>query len=86
MCNLYVMYYTANGASSYYLCVGVMEPNLIRKIPADADVALPPNPLLDEIAVGHVHRGWFINSYEMQSVTNYVSLIEYCSLCGEIKF
>jgi len=56
MCNLYIMYYTANGGKSYYLCAD-SDPELVSHIPADSDVPLPPNPILDAMAVGHMHHG-----------------------------
>jgi peptidylamidoglycolate lyase len=57
MCNLYIMYYTPNGERSYYLCMGNNVPDLVRSMPLDSDTALPPNSVLYDIAVGHIHRG-----------------------------
>ena len=51
MCNFYFMYYTKIGEVSNALhCYGNNNPQLARQMPADSDVPLPPNPLLD-----HVH-------------------------------
>lgn len=57
MCNLYVMYYTANGHQPYFTCETNTFPSLFDHIPPGNDVPLPPNPLLDAIASGHVHKG-----------------------------
>lgn len=47
------MYFTnATGGRSFYSCSGNNVPDLLRKIPSDAEVPLPPNPVLDDIADG----------------------------------
>ena len=61
MCNFYMMYYT-DASSSQQLaqtCGGNRYPGVFKDLPADNDVALPPNPALEEQAsdpnAPHVH-------------------------------
>lgn len=54
MCNFYIMYYTVAGTTlSSNTCAGNNIPDLLDGIPADSDVELPPNPLLESAAHGH---------------------------------
>ncbi|KAK3098853.1 hypothetical protein FSP39_023767 [Pinctada imbricata] len=54
MCNFYIMFYMdANTRLQYHSCAGNNFPSLIRNMPKDADVPLPPNPALEEAAHGH---------------------------------
>ncbi len=51
------MYYknaTADGIQE--VCEGNQLPSLVAKLPGDSDVPLPPNPLLEEQAVGTGHH------------------------------
>ncbi|XP_041372877.1 peptidyl-glycine alpha-amidating monooxygenase B-like [Gigantopelta aegis] len=58
MCNFYIMFYTDSSESNPYgTCVFNSSPQLVAQIPADSDVPLPPNPLLDEEAKGHHNHG-----------------------------
>ena len=58
MCNFYIMFYTdSSEGNPYGTCVFNTSPELVEDIPADSDVPLPPNPLLDEKAEGHTHHG-----------------------------
>jgi len=57
MCNLYVMFYTRNGHKSYFTCLSNSFPELFHDIPVDNDVPLPPNPWLDAVAAGRMHKG-----------------------------
>ena len=57
MCNFYIMFYTDSSVRNPYgECGGVQIPELVDHMPADSDVTLPPNPLLDEMAHGHHHH------------------------------
>ncbi|KAK7115903.1 peptidyl-glycine alpha-amidating monooxygenase B-like isoform X2 [Littorina saxatilis] len=57
MCNFYIMFYTdASVQNPAGECGGVQLQNLVDNMPADSDVTLPPNPLLDERAHGHGHH------------------------------
>jgi hypothetical protein len=57
MCNFYIMFYTdASVARLSTDCGGVQYQDLVDNMPADSDVTLPPNPLLDEEAHGHHHH------------------------------
>ena len=59
MCNFYIMYYMdaamehSRGSDT---CPGNNVPQVSANLPADADTPLPPNPLLEEHAKGHVHH------------------------------
>ena len=53
MCNFYLMYYTsAEGGTAYYSCSSDSYPELKWGLPEGSDTALPPNPLLENIATG----------------------------------
>lgn len=53
MCNLYLMYYTnRDKGSESGGCGGEFFPSVTVNLPADSDVPLPPNPLLEEHAHG----------------------------------
>jgi len=60
MCNLYVMFYAKNGKKPYFSCLSNSFPELFDDIPAGNDVPLPPNPWLDAVATGLVHKGIII--------------------------
>lgn len=49
------MYYTAFSSDSYIQCKDNKFPRLIKSIPAESVIPLPPNPLLEEEAAGHLH-------------------------------
>ncbi|CAL4061158.1 unnamed protein product, partial [Meganyctiphanes norvegica] len=54
MCNLYLMYYTdVDKGSESGGCGYVQFQDVLANLPADSDVPLPPNPLLEEHAKGH---------------------------------
>ncbi len=62
MCNFYMMYYTEARSGNQHLsidCMGNAFPGVFPQLPADNDVALPPNPALEEQAENpnapHVH-------------------------------
>jgi len=57
MCNLYVMFYAKNGKKPYFTCLSNSFPELFDDIPAGNDIPLPPNPWLDAVATGLVHKG-----------------------------
>lgn len=51
MCNLYIMYYTdAKVGTAYQSCTDMCQMS-DSLFPADSDVPLPPNPLLEEHAL-----------------------------------
>lgn len=52
MCNFYMMYYTTNDGVIPDSCVDTQYPELVKLLPLDADVPLPPNPLLEQHALG----------------------------------
>ncbi|KAK2151099.1 hypothetical protein LSH36_375g01051 [Paralvinella palmiformis] len=53
MCNYYIMYYTkSHKGRTYYACGGNKFPELAADMPEGSDVALPPNPLLEDVARG----------------------------------
>ena len=59
MCNFYFMFSTDSSVSDPdSICANVSPDNidLLREIPADSDVPLPPNPALDQAAMGHHHH------------------------------
>ena len=56
MCNFYIMFYTDSSVEEPAgQCGGSRYPSLVKNMPADSDVPLPPNPLLDDVAHGHHH-------------------------------
>lgn len=63
MCNFYIMFYTNSTVMNPSgECGGVQIRELVDNMPADSDVTLPPNPLLDEVAHGHHHHGAMAHS------------------------
>lgn len=57
MCNFYIMYYSNSSSKEPGgECYTNQLPLLASMLPADSDVPLPPNPLLDEEAHGHHHH------------------------------
>ncbi|KAG0719757.1 Peptidyl-glycine alpha-amidating monooxygenase [Chionoecetes opilio] len=53
MCNLYLMYYTdLKTGSEFSACPRETYPMITKNLPPDSDVPLPPNPLLEEHAMG----------------------------------
>ena len=52
-----MMYYTdfVHGAS-FIECAGNQMPTLIQSLPRGSDVPLPPNPALEDMAMGHHHH------------------------------
>lgn len=57
MCNFYIMFYTDSAVRNPAgQCGGVQSQALVDHMPADSDVTLPPNALLDEVAHGHHHH------------------------------
>lgn len=62
------MYYTdRDKGSESGGCMRESFPMVTRKLPADSDVALPPNPLLEEHAHGKNQHKVSIFSFEMVS-------------------
>lgn len=56
-CATYIMFYTNSTVTNPSgECGGVQIRELVDNMPADSDVTLPPNPLLDEAAHGHHHH------------------------------
>lgn len=59
MCNFYIMYYmnaTLENQRKSDTCANVRVPQAVNHLPADADEPLPPNPALEDIAMGHHHH------------------------------
>ncbi|KAH3839323.1 hypothetical protein DPMN_112751 [Dreissena polymorpha] len=59
MCNFYIMYYmnaTLENNRGRGECLGNSVPLLFDSIPADSDTPLPPNPALEDVAMGHHHH------------------------------
>lgn len=59
MCNFYIMYYmdaAMENARGSDTCPGNNVPLVTANLPADSDTPLPPNPMLEEDAKGHVHH------------------------------
>ncbi len=59
MCNFYLMYYTdvLPGQQLSLECTDNVDPGWFSELPPDNDVALPPNPLLEEMAEHpHLHH------------------------------
>ena len=52
MCNLYLMYYTDAGKASEVArnCMDETTQAISKGLPEDSDKALPPNPILEEMA------------------------------------
>ena len=57
MCNLYLMYYTEAGKASTVNrnCMDDTSTSISKGLPEDSDKALPPNPMLEEMAK---HKVW----------------------------
>lgn len=71
MCNFYIMYYTdPSTGASFYACADNRAPELVNQIPADSDVALPPNPSLDDIAEGNSYEGKPVDLVDAVSNSN----------------
>ena len=59
MCNFYIMYYmnaTLESQRGETTCTGNHEPQMVVGLPLDADEPLPPNPALEDVAMGHHHH------------------------------
>ena len=84
MCNFYMMFYTDAGGGTSYTCSGNQYPDMFSTLPADADVPLPPNPDLEDIAKGVVHEGNYESRNPNDYRTNYrQGLSRYDSRFGE---
>ncbi|KAK2172260.1 hypothetical protein NP493_977g01004 [Ridgeia piscesae] len=58
MCNFYMMYYTdVDHGQAFGMCGINQYPYLFRELPPGNDVPLPPNPLLESKAAGHMEQG-----------------------------
>ena len=58
MCNFYLMYYTdVDHGDAFGMCGINQYPYLLRELPPGNDVPLPPNPLLESKAAGHMEQG-----------------------------
>jgi len=57
MCVYYMMFFTKNGQKTFFNCAGNKFSSLFDDIPAGNDVPLPPDPYLDSVASGQVHKG-----------------------------
>lgn len=66
-----MMYYTVAGGTTSYTCNGNELKDLFETLPADADVPLPPNPDLEDIAKGVVHQGKYDSRNPNDYRTNY---------------
>ncbi len=57
MCNLYLMFYTEsrNPDDHFIQCMDEQFPEITAALPADSDVPLPRNKILEEHAMGHGH-------------------------------
>ena len=59
MCIFDIVYYmnaTLESQRGESTCTGNREPQMMVGLPLDADEPLPPNPALEEVAMGHHHH------------------------------